>query len=207
MTYWPRFAPFVAALVLTGAAAGRATAQDRPVAGFSREVFGSFGYEHAIINPDAPDVDFLDVGGGFRMRRHSPLALEVAVSHAIAGGEPQPVGFAVGYRVVTATTLASANLSYFFFGQSGDRKVAPFLGGGFGVVVRHDRTNLTVVGGRPQIEPQPHHDTRWNTALNAAAGVRIVAAKKVSITPEVRMYLTGAPFTPIRTSVTAGYTW
>ena len=199
-----RFGPLLA---LMAALSAPADAQDQPVAGFSREVFGSFGYEHAIIGPDAPDFDFLDVGGGFRMRRHSPLALQFDISHAIAGGEPQPVGFAVGYRVVTATTLASANLSYFFFRHSGDRKVAPFLGGGFGVVVRHDRTNLTVVGGRPQIEPQPHHDTRWNTALNGAAGLRVAAGRKMSITPEVRLYITGAPFTLVRPSVTAGYHW
>jgi hypothetical protein len=200
-----RFVRVLTALVMSGGLTASAAAQDRPAAGFTREVFGGFGYEHAFINPNAPDFDFLDLGGGFRMRRQSPLALEFGFTHSIAGGEPQPV--TIGYRQVTATTLASANLSYFFFGKSGDRKVAPFLGGGIGVVVRHDLTNLISSGGRLQIEPQPRHDTRWNTAFNGAAGVRIVASRKVSITPEVRMFLTGAPFTLLRTSVTAGYQW
>jgi hypothetical protein len=168
-------------------------------------VFAGIGYEHALIGPNAPDFDFLDVGGGFRMRRHSPFALEFDITHAFAGGEPQPV--TVGYRMVTATTLASANLSYFFFGQSGDRKAAPFLGGGIGVALRHDLTNLISSGGRLQIDSQPRHDTRWNTAINGAGGVRIAVNRNVSITPEVRLFLTGAPFTLFRTSVTAGYQW
>jgi hypothetical protein len=197
----------LSALAVLAGLTAPAAAQDQPKAGFTHEVFGGIAYQHAFINPDAPDFDFLDVGGGFRMRRHSRVGLEFDVIHSIAGGEPQPVSFAVGYRRVTATTLASANLAYFFFGPSGDRKAAPFLGGGLGVVVRHDVTNLSLVGGRPRIDPQPHTDARWNTALNFAAGIRIAAGRRVSITPEARLYLTGAPFTLLRTSVTAGYQW
>jgi hypothetical protein len=206
MTFSRIFLPSMVALALTAAVSAPAGAQDQPAAGFAREVFGTFAFDYNHLGPDAGGFNQLALGGGVRLRRKSPLGWECGMSHGIAGEQPTPVGV-VGFRIVTATTLASANLSYFFFGKDGERRAAPFLGGGVGVLVRHDLTNVETAGGRLQILPEAYHDTRWDGAVNVTGGVRIAAGKHLSITPEARLYLSGSPFTVFRGSVSAGYHW
>lgn len=182
-------------------------------AGNRPEVFISLG-RSALIEGDSAAGDWPGIGGGvtwpiFRrlsaqVEIHRMLGTEVETftstrSRCQAGvcGPSERFQFRSG---TSALTVASADLLVYF----SERRFQPFVGAGLGVVW-HEGTRLCVPFCKdPRADSEDFRTTEQGSSWTG--GVRILASRRLTLTPEIRIYST-KHYSVVRPSIAAGFRW
>lgn len=183
-------------LGFTVAVPGVAEAQPDQKANLRPEIFVSASLW------DAYDYEFFTtLGVGAALHPWSRVSVEFEVDRP---REPLPPGW-YGTR---ETTIASANVSYFFAGKAAaavvgaGSRLQPFLTGGVSAVWWQHRT-LTRAG---------EYANEWRDTVieeDIGGGVLIPLTRAASVRPEIRWYgyLSRRGPALIRASISAGYRW